>query len=81
MNPPANGAPATANPLSTTMETPTVFIGNTPASVTFSGLAPGFVGLYQVNVQVPENAPTGDAVQVSLRFGFVFSNVVTIAVE
>jgi len=30
----------------------------------FSGLAPGFVALFQVNVQVPENAPTGDAVNV-----------------
>jgi uncharacterized protein (TIGR03437 family) len=27
--------------------------------VIFSGLAPGIVGLYQVNVIVPDNAPTG----------------------
>ena len=28
--------------------------------VLFSGLAPGFVGLYQVNAIVPPNAPTGN---------------------
>ncbi|MCH8268298.1 MAG: hypothetical protein IH846_12330 [Acidobacteria bacterium] len=46
-----------------------------------SGLAPGFVGLYQVNVQVPSNAPTGEAVEVVLTIGGVTSNTVTIAVE
>jgi uncharacterized protein (TIGR03437 family) len=34
--------------------------------VKFSGLAPGYVGLFQVNVQVPANVPTGDAVNVVL---------------
>lgn len=34
-------------------------IGNRPASIQFAGLAPGIVGLYQVNVLVPEDAPTG----------------------
>jgi minor extracellular serine protease Vpr len=38
---------------------PTVTIGNLAAHVDFSGLSPGWVGLYQVNVDVPPNAPTG----------------------
>jgi uncharacterized protein (TIGR03437 family) len=42
----------------------TVTIGNAPAPVGFSGLASGFVGLYQVNAQVPtgltaKNQPVG----------------------
>ena len=49
--------------------------------VSFSGLAPGFVGLYQVNVQVPANAPVGDAVPVALRVGGMAANQVTMAVE
>jgi uncharacterized protein (TIGR03437 family) len=39
-----------------------VFFGGTPAQVSYSGLAPGTVGLYQFNVVVPDTAPGGDAV-------------------
>ena len=80
-NQPATGAPASANPLSMTPATPSVTIGGAPATMSFSGLSPGFVGLNQVNVQVPGNAPTGDAVEVVLTIGGVTSNTVTIAVQ
>ncbi len=55
-------------------------IGGIPATVSFSGLAPGFVGLYQVNVEVPANAPVGDAIPVVLTIGGVTANTVTVAV-
>jgi uncharacterized protein (TIGR03437 family) len=58
-----------------------VTIGGIVAQVSFSGLAPGAVGLYQVNVQVPVGAPAGDAVPVTLSIGGVDSNTVTIAVQ
>jgi uncharacterized protein (TIGR03437 family) len=83
-NPPLTGAPASANPVSDTMTAPSVTIGGQVARVTdnfFSGLAPGFVGLYQVNVQVPANAPTGNAVPLVISIGAVSSNTVTIAVQ
>jgi uncharacterized protein (TIGR03437 family) len=51
------------------------------AYVSFAGLAPGWVGLYQVNVQVPANAPVGDAVPVALSVSGVASNQVTMAVQ
>ena len=47
-NQPANGTSAPGDPLSITTTTPKVTIGGVPAPVIFSGLAPGFVGLYQV---------------------------------
>ena len=47
----------------------------------FAGLAPGFVGLYQVNAKVPPAAPAGDSVPVALSFEEADSNTVTIAVE
>lgn len=46
-----------------------------------SGLAPGFVGLFQVNLQVPNNAPAGSEVALQLLTGNQFSNTATIAVQ
>ncbi|MCZ6489067.1 MAG: SMP-30/gluconolactonase/LRE family protein, partial [Acidobacteria bacterium] len=80
-NPPASGAPAAGDPLSITMATPSVTIDGVPARVTFSGLAPGFVGLYQVNVEVPQGVSPGAAVPLMLTISGVPSNTVTIAVE
>ena len=80
-NQPADGAAARSNPLSTTLVTPTVTIGDLAGKALFSGLAPGFVGVYQVNVKVPASAPTGNAVPVALSFGGVTSNTVTMAIQ
>jgi uncharacterized protein (TIGR03437 family) len=81
-NTPADGAPAPSSPpLATTLATPSVSIGGVPAVVSYSGLAPGLVGLYQVNVQVPTNAPTGPAVNLAISVGSLTSNTVTVAVQ
>ena len=60
---------------------PAVVIGGEVATVLFSGLAPGFVGLYQVNALVPAGAGAGGAVPVTISMGGVASNTVTIAVH
>ena len=57
-NQPADGS-AAPDATSTTLTTPTITIGGQPATVTFSGLAPGFADLYQVNATVPANIGTG----------------------
>jgi uncharacterized protein (TIGR03437 family) len=80
-NQPPAGSAAGSSPLSLTTTTPFVNIGGAPAAVSFSGLAPGFVGLYQVNAQVPAGVPTGDAVPVVVTIGGIISNSVTIAVQ
>jgi uncharacterized protein (TIGR03437 family) len=77
--PPA-GAAAPAAPLARTRETPAVFIDGEPADVLFSGLAPGWAGLYQVNARVPPRARTGTAIPVTMRIAERSSNTVTIAV-
>jgi uncharacterized protein (TIGR03437 family) len=56
---PPSGAPTPLPPPLANTNQATVTIGNIAAHVDFSGLSPGWVGLYQVNVDVPLNAPTG----------------------
>ncbi len=58
-NQPASGEISPAQPLATARVTPTVMIGNQPANVQFSGLAPFIVGLYQINAVVPNNISPG----------------------
>jgi uncharacterized protein (TIGR03437 family) len=43
-----------------TVAQPTAMIGGSAAPVSFSGLAPGFVALYQVNVQIPKGLTSGN---------------------
>jgi uncharacterized protein (TIGR03437 family) len=56
-SPPADGAAGNGQETTTT---PTVTIGGTKALVSFSGLAPGFVGLYQINAEVPAGLKSGN---------------------
>ncbi len=83
VNPPvAAGQPApTSEPLSRMVLTPQVTIGGQQAAVLFAGLAPGFVGLYQINVQVPASVTPGTAVQVVVTISGSISNTVTMAVQ
>jgi trimeric autotransporter adhesin len=55
----ADGTGAPSSPLANTTAVPTVTIGGKPASVAFSGLSPGYVGLYQIDVTVPSGVAPG----------------------
>ncbi len=57
---PGWGNPAAVTPLSYTNTVPTATVGGQAAQVQFSGLTPGFVGLNQVNIQVPQSVASGD---------------------
>ncbi|HLK18354.1 MAG TPA: hypothetical protein VKT81_05330 [Bryobacteraceae bacterium] len=80
-NPPSPGKPASGNPLSHAVTTPKVTIGGENAAVSFAGLSPGYVGLYQVNAQIPADASGGNAIPVQISLSGVSSNTVTIAVD
>jgi uncharacterized protein (TIGR03437 family) len=73
-------APASGSPLYRTVETPRVTIGGIDATVLFSGIAPGFAGLYQINVTIPPGVASGDDVPVVITIGGV-SDTATIAVR
>jgi uncharacterized protein (TIGR03437 family) len=81
VDPPAVTAHASVDALRRTMTTPTVLIGGREATVHFSGLAPEFVGVNQLNVGIPEGVQPGTAVPIQLRMGGITtSDRVTIAV-
>jgi uncharacterized protein (TIGR03437 family) len=79
-NRPDTGKAASSLLLSNTLVRPAVSIGGRDAVVTFSGLAPGFVGLYQVNVSVPTDLADGEH-PVVLNIGGVSSNTVKLSVR
>jgi minor extracellular serine protease Vpr len=74
------GVAAPLSPLSVTPSFPTVTIGGQTASVSYSGLASGFVGLYQVNAMVPNGLASGGQTVTMSMLGNT-SNAVTINVK
>lgn len=58
--PVASGAASPSSPPASVTEQPAVTVDSEPATVEFAGLTPGFVGLYQINFQVPEGAKSGE---------------------
>ena len=87
-NPPVvAGEAAPASPLpNLASSTKRVFFGalalitGTPQDALYVGLTPGFVGLYQVNVVVPEDSPKGD-VPIRVQLDTTASEYALIAVE
>jgi len=77
----ADGMGAPNVPLSSTVDPVTVTVGGQNAQVLFAGLAPGFPGLYQVNVVVPTGVTPGSGVPVVLTAGGFPSPPVTVAIH
>jgi uncharacterized protein (TIGR03437 family) len=65
-NTPADGEPSPSSPLAEGQKPDVVINGRiVPGSdVLFSGLAPGFVGLWQLNVRIPDFVPPGNNISV-----------------
>src|ERR1035441_7046285 len=59
----------------------TVTVGGQNAQVLFAGLAPGYVGLYQVNAILPAGIPASDSVPVVLTAGGLSSAPVTVSIR
>lgn len=74
-----DGQEAPDSPLSRVTAQVTAMIGSTPAQVQFAGLAPGFAGLYQVNILVP--SLTAGQYALTITVGGTVSNIATIAVD
>jgi uncharacterized protein (TIGR03437 family) len=55
-----SGAGSPSKPLASTSLQTSVTIDSVAAPIYFSGLTPGTVGLYQINVQVPSTLSNGN---------------------
>jgi len=62
------------------LATPSVMMGGVNAPVSFSGLAPGFVGLYQVNAVVPSGLASGNQ-PVVIATGSSSSNLALLPIQ
>ena len=72
-----HASPSTA-PLAQPIAPPSVAIANQTAPISFAGLTPFLVGLYQINFQVPAGAKTGTPLNVVVTQGGVTANVTTL---
>ena len=75
-----SGSAAPSSPPAQTQAPVTVTIGGQTAQVGFAGLAPGYAGLYQVNVTVPAGIAPGTSVPIVLTQGNFSSPPVTIGI-
>jgi uncharacterized protein (TIGR03437 family) len=63
------GAAGPSDPLSLTLTEPLVTLGGIPLPIVYAGLAPGQVGVYQINALVPDWVPLGLEVPLIIRQG------------
>lgn len=71
-----------ASPVGVANVTPVVLIGGITAQVQFAGQAPGFPGVNQINIVIPQGAQTGNAVPLQIQSGGITStDKVTVAIQ
>jgi len=76
------GAVTAANDgLSRVDSTVTAVVNNVELQVAYAGLAPGFIGLYQVNIAIPAATPPGSGISLTLKQGGQSSNTVNITLQ
>jgi uncharacterized protein (TIGR03437 family) len=78
-NPVATGAAPPASPLSAPLADAQVKIGGSAAQIQFLGLAPGLVGVSQMNLLIPVVGPGEQPLEVSI--GGVAANTSTLSIQ
>lgn len=72
------GFPAPGSPLASALTATAVTLGGMNLPLTYAGLAPGEVGVYQINLNVPGGVPTGIAMPLTITQG---SGNVTVSIR
>jgi adhesin/invasin len=73
------GAAAPADPLALPLAPVQIWVGDQAADVTFAGLAPGFVGVLQVNILIPDVAAGEQPLRVTI--GGVSANPAVLSIR
>jgi uncharacterized protein (TIGR03437 family) len=76
-----DGTAGTVTTLYRTQSDATLYVGGKPGVVAFNGLAPGFPGLYQINLTLPSPLPGTGRLPLSVATGNAFHDQVDIAVK
>jgi uncharacterized protein (TIGR03437 family) len=74
----ATGEPSVS---SQTVQMPVILVDGVPGEVLFSGAAPGFVGLNQINFRIPAGTRSALDIPVVINVGGKTSNTATVAVQ
>lgn len=69
------GMPAPASPLAKALSAPVVTLGSTTLPLLYAGLAPGEIGVYQINVKVPNNVPQGLSIPLKISQGAISTSI------
>ena|ERR1019366_5320261 len=88
----APGPPGLAQTVAVPTSSGTTCLNNQPSmcvaigssgfgNVQYSGLAPGYIGLWQINVTIPQGTAAGSAVPIRVIINGTPSNTVTVAVR
>ncbi|MBV9771652.1 MAG: hypothetical protein JOZ32_18925 [Bryobacterales bacterium] len=70
-----SGQPGPSNPLAVSLLQPSVTLGGDELPVLFSGLAPGLVGVDQINVGVPSTVPEGMSIPLMITQGTISTSI------
>jgi uncharacterized protein (TIGR03437 family) len=82
VNPPAVTGNHSLDQLRLAQSVPTVLVGGREVSGVAAAMSPQFVGIHQVNVPIPADAPTGDGIPLQFRMGDITStDQVTISIR
>jgi len=82
VNPPvADGTPGKGNPLSYAGADVLVLVGGQSAKPAYNGLAPGYPGLYQINVALPTILPGGGNLPLAIQTNNAYHDQVDIAIQ
>ena len=75
-----DGYGAPTNPLAYTEDPFDALVDGEPCTILFSGLAPGFVALYQINLQLPRDLPAGN-LNLQITSQYASSGIVALPVN